>query len=114
MVSRADTCGWLPEVLNARHGRQTDRTALPAGLEIGQHVLEFAAAIPDFPEQPDEDGFLHFPVPVLFLEGSSVMLVREVYQELWEHIANSTLKGFVVSGSEDTGKSWWLLWVLIK
>ena len=86
---------------------------LPAGLETGNFVMECAAKIPDVPEQP-EDGFLHFPVPVPFLEGSTVMFVRDVYEALWEYVTNSSLKGCVVSGSKDNGKSWWLVWVLIK
>ena len=101
-------------MLDAHHGRRTDQTLLPAGLETSKCVMEFAVAIPDFPEQPDEDGFLQFPVPVPLLEGSTVMFVREVYEALWEHVTKSSLKGFVVSGSEDNGKSWWLVWVLIK
>ena len=87
---------------------------LPAGLGINDPRTEFAAAIPDFPEQPDEDGFLHFPVPVPFLGHHKVMLVRDFYEALWEHVANSSFKGFVVSGNEGVGLSWWLAWVLIK
>ena len=96
------------------HGRRTDRAALPAGLQVSAGMNEFAVAIPDFPEQPDEDGFLHFPVPVPFLGGSTVMVVRDVYKALWEHVATSSFTGFVVSGNAGIGKSWWLVWVLIK
>ena len=87
---------------------------LPAGLQTDVDVTEFAAKVPDFPEQPDEDGFLRFPVPVPFLEGRTDMFMRDVYKALWERIANSSLKGFVVSGNAGIGKSWWLVWVLIK
>ena len=42
------------------------------------------------------------------------MFVREVYEALWDHVTNSSLKAFVVSGNAGIGKSWWLVWVLIK
>ena len=87
---------------------------LPAGPQVSAGMTEFAAAIPDFPEQPDADGFLHFPVHVPLLGHEKVMFVRDIYKALWEHVANSSLKGFVVSGSAGIGKSWWLVWVLIK
>ena len=101
-------------MVNAPRSRRIDRTVLPAGLRIDDPRTEFAAAIPDFPEQPDEDGFLHFPVPVPFLGHKEVMLVRDFYEALWEHVVNSSFKGFVVSGNEGVGLSWWLAWVLIK
>ena len=87
---------------------------LPAGLETAKVWTKFAAAIPQFPKQPDPDGFLHFPVPIPCLEGGQDLFVREVYKALWDHVTNSSLKGFVVSGNAGIGKSWWLVWVLIK
>ena len=91
-----------------------DRMVLPAGLPIVTPMEKFAASIPDLPEQPDEDSFLHFPVPVPFLGYKKVMFVRDFYKALWEHTANSSLKGFVVSGNGVVGLSWWLVWFLIK
>ena len=87
---------------------------LPAGPQTDQAVTQFATEIPDFPEQPDADGFLHFPVPVPFLGQRQDMFVREVYTALWKHVTESSYKGFVVSGNAGIGKSWWLVWVLIK
>ena len=87
---------------------------LPAGLQITEEFTKFAAAIPDLCEQPDKDGFLHFTVPVPFLRGTQDMFVHEVYEALWDHFINSSLKAFVVSGNAGIGKSWWLVWVLIK
>ena len=104
----------MPEVLDARHGRRTDRTSLPAGLQTAETWIDFAAAIPRFPKQPDKDGFLHFPVPIPCLERRQDLFVREVYKALWDHVTNSSLKGFVVSGNAGIGKSWWLVWALIK
>ena len=100
-------------MIDARHSRRTDGTTLSAGPHISAEMAKFAAKIPDFPE-PDEDGFLHFPVPVPLSEGRTDMFVRDVYTALWEHVANSSSKGFVVSGNAGIGKSWWLVWVLIK
>ena len=87
---------------------------LPAGPQTEEDVTEFAAAIPDFPKQPDAEGFLHFPVPVPFLQGRTDMLLRDVHKALWEHVVNSSYEGFVVSGNAGIGKPWWLVWVLIK
>ena len=88
---------------------------LPAGLPASEAVQNFAAAIPTFPQRPDEDGFLHFPVPVPFLgKKRQDMFVREVYTALWVYVENSPFKAFVVSGNAGIGKSWWLVWVLIK
>ena len=87
---------------------------LPAGLEPDEDVNKFPASILDFPEQSDEDGFLQFPVPVPFLEGRQDLFVRDVHKAPWEHVTNSSFKGFVVSGNVGIGKSWWLVWVLIK
>ena len=87
---------------------------LPAGLQITEEITKFAAAIPDLCEQPDKDSLLHFSVPVPFLRGRQDMFVREVYEALWDHVTNSSLKAFVVSGNAGIGKSWWLVWVLIK
>eukprot|EP00891_Asterochloris_glomerata_P007566 jgi/Astpho2/7566/Aster-02472 len=84
------------------------------GLQITEEFTKFAAAIPDLCEQPDKDSFLHFSVPVPFLRGRQDMFVREVYEALWDHVTNSSLKAFVVSGNAGIGKSWWLVWVLIK
>ena len=86
----------------------------PAGLETAQEWIDFAAAIPKFPKQLDTDGFLHFPVPVPCLGGGQDLFVREVYEALWDHVTDSSLKGFVVSGNAGIGKSWWLVWALIK
>eukprot|EP00891_Asterochloris_glomerata_P001299 jgi/Astpho2/1299/Aster-06175 len=78
-------------------------------------MCKFAAEIPNFPEQPDEDGFLHFPVPVPFLEGRTDMFVRDVHKALWDHVANSSSNGFLFTGNAGIGRtSWWLVWVLIK
>ena len=94
---------------------RTDFAMLPAVLPASEAVQNFAAAIPTFPKQPDKDGFLHFPVHVPFLgKNRQDMFVREVYTALWDHVANSTFKAFVVSGNAGIGKSWWLVWVLIK
>ena len=87
---------------------------LPAGLEVNEELTKFAVTIPKFPDQPDKDGFLQFPAPVPFLRGRQDMFVREVYEALWDHIAKSSFKAFVISGNADIGKSWWLAWVLIK
>ena len=53
-------------------------------------------------------------MPVPFLGYKKVMFVRDFYKALWEHTANSSLKGFVVSGNGGVGLSWWLVWFLIK
>ena len=45
-------------MVDARHSRRTDGTTLPAGPHISAGMATFAAKIPDFPERPDEDGFL--------------------------------------------------------
>ena len=87
---------------------------MPAGPQIFEKLFKFAAAIPDFPEQLDEDGFLHFPVPVPFLGHEKVMYVRDFYKALWEHVANSSFEGFVVCGNEGVGLLWWLVWVLVQ
>ena len=87
---------------------------LPAGLKVAEGMTKFAAAIPQFPDLPDKDGFLLFPVPVQFLRGRQGMFVREVYEALWDHVANSSFKAFVVSGNAGIGKSYWLVWVLIN
>ena len=87
---------------------------LPAGLETAEEWTNFAAAIPQFLEQPDDDGFLHFPVSIPCLGGGRDLFVREVYVALWDHVTNSSLKGFVVSGNAGIGKSWWLVWALVK
>ncbi len=97
-----------------RHSTRTDQRVLPAGPQVSAGIFKFAAEIPNFPEQPDEDGFLHFPVPVPFLEGRTDMFVRDVHKALWDHVVNSSLNGFVVTGNAGIGKSWWLVWVLIK
>ena len=65
---------------------------LPAGLKISAGMCKFAAEIPNFPEQPDEDGFLHFPVPVPFLEGRTDMFVRDVHKALRDHVAMEQLE----------------------
>ena len=40
--------------------------------------------------------------------------MRKVYKALWKHFTTGTRVGFVVTGNEGIGKSWWLVWDLIK
>ena len=40
--------------------------------------------------------------------------MRKVYEALWDHVANSSFKAFVVSGNAGIGMLWWLVWILIK
>ena len=69
---------------------------------------------PSFPSSQTRTAFLHFPVPVPGLGGGQDLFVRKVYEALCDHVTDSSLKGFVVSGNVGFGKSWWLVWALIK
>ena len=79
-------------------------------------MLKFAAAIKDAAE---EDGFLVVPTRLL---GSPKLgnriLVRECYPMLWERLQQLHTKrnytGFIITGQPGIGKTFWLVWLLIR
>ena len=77
---------------------------------------KFAAAIKDATE---EDGILTVPHP-LFGNGElgGRILVRECYLMLWNRLQQAHdeegCTKFVVTGQPGIGKTFWLIWLLIR
>ena len=44
---------------------------LPAGLEVDEELTKFAATIPEFPDQPDKEGFLPVSCACPILAGET-------------------------------------------
>ena len=90
---------------------------IPQGLlePLARHV-NFAAAIKYATEV---NGFLvvHAP-PLGSPELGNRILVRECYPMLWNRLqqvhAEESWTSFVITGREGVGKTYWLMWLLIR
>ena len=85
--------------------------AFPEGPEEG--ILEFAAAIKD---ARGKDGFLVLDTHLLGNPDlGDRILVREAYPMLWARLQQMQAKRkFVITGQPGVGKTFWLIWLLIR
>ena len=79
-------------------------------------MLNFAATIK---YATKVDGFLIVPAPLLGCpELGNLILVRECYPMLWHRLqqvhAENFWTSFVITGQEGVGKTYWLVWLLIR
>ena len=87
--------------------------------KVSKGFSNFAAAIAALKDAKEEDGILKLPYP-LFGVGTlgDRILVRKCYLTLWTKLQQAHdeegCTKFVVTGQPGIGKTFWLIWLLIR
>ena len=87
--------------------------------QVSKRFSKFAAAIAAIKDAKEENGILKLPYP-LFGDGElgDRILVRESYLMLWNKLQQAHEEEgctkLVVTGQPGVGKTFWLIWLLIR